>query len=256
MFKKLLSAKVKFVSVLLILIGFILLVLSYFLEPEIWAVQIASIIRGIAITITPIGVITLIFEYFLRVEFLELIKEEISEHKKGFYSDRSKLDFPELFKDTSKVCVLDTSLAFFYAQSQFLAMIEKKAKEGCNSYFLVLDPESVLTQCRASDVGEDVFKDEVKTSISQLCRFAADIKKKKYKGKIEIRKYDSTPTCMLIMTDNKIFIGSVLQQRRGRNSMHVEVTKSEEEGIYKQFHDHFYHIWNDKKTKSVVEEIR
>lgn len=251
--RKLLALKVGFIGALLVLTGFILLVVSIIIS-EINS-EIAGIIRDLGITMTPIGFLVLIYEYFLRKEFLEMIKKEILEYKKGVYRDRGAIDFLKLFEDASdEVCILDTSLEYFYGIPGFLETIEERLEKGCNFHFLALNPKSPIAQYRAEDIGEAKFVDGIEISISKFSNFKSRMEKKNYKGKIEIRKYDCIPNFVLIIADDKlIMMGSLLQKRRGRDSMHIEITKSTEEDIYQQFYEHFYYIWNGEKTKSISE---
>jgi hypothetical protein len=132
-----------------------------------------------------------------------------------------------------------------FGMKNFLAakkqLLEKKIKTGCTVRILTIDPNSVYVAQRESEEKEP--QGQIKNSIEELIKWADEVKLKKYRGVIIVKKYNSLPQDMYQRVDGFVYVGPLHYAKPSQQTIAYEYRPGSKGTQY--YSDYFSSLWDD-----------
>jgi hypothetical protein len=166
------------------------------------------------------------------------------------YKNRSHLEFPRLIKSAkSEIGILTTNIDYFvnpddltFEEEPFnIQCFADALSSGVRIDVLTMDPDCNLVIERSKQIAPHfeqdvyVYREELRRAILQFYKaFREPIQK----GKLGLRLFDSLPTVMLYIIDNKVYVPSMVGHKRSRHCVHVQFEK-DYPGVRETFLEHY-----------------
>ena len=240
-----------------------------------------DVFKEIGIALIIIGFAILFYEYFLRRNMMDLIEEFVRtnfmamitqhcEKAKSISESVLKSGLVNVYKKGGSSDILDLATKnikllgvtlnyYFYPDSDEWTRLKSLVENGCTLQILILDPNSPHVAYRERDENNEKLKDQINHLYDLEKEFIANIKDE-FKPNVEIRFYDTYPTCaMTIIDENLMRVTLYLFNKRRRACPTMEFMRSKD-GIFESYLEHFNDLWkkaentgmkgtNNKKTK-------
>lgn len=120
--------------------------------------------------------------------------------------------------------------------------IRKMLANGGKIRIITMKPDCENLIQREKDELQEVGS--ISHTIRQLSEWAEALNKEGYKGKIEIRYYDSQPLEFMFLMDNRLFNGPYEYGKGSQQTISFEY--SNRGRAYKYYSDYFNGLWNDE----------
>ena len=223
-----------------------------------------DVFKEIGISLIIIGFAILFYEYFLRRNMMDLIEEfvrtnfmaMITQHcekaksisesvlRSGLvnvYKKGGSSDILDLAKENIKLLGVTLNY-YFYPDSDEWTRLKSLVEGGCTLHILILDPNSPHVEYRERDENNEKLKDQINHLYNLEKEFIANIKDE-FKPNVEIRFYDTYPTCaMTIIDENLMRVTPYLYNKRRRACPTMEFMRSKD-GIFESYLEHFNDLW-------------
>ena len=223
-----------------------------------------DVFKEIGISLIIIGFAILFYEYFLRRNMMDLIEEfvrtnfmaMITQHcekaksisesvlRSGLvnvYKKGGSSDILDLAKENIKLLGVTLNY-YFYPDSDEWTRLKSLVEGGCTLHILILDPNSPHVAYRERDENNEKLKDQINHLYNLEKEFIANIKDE-FKPNVEIRFYDTYPTCaMTIIDENLMRVTPYLYNKRRRACPTMEFMRSKD-GIFESYLEHFNDLW-------------
>jgi len=232
-----------------------------------------DVLKDFGIALIIIGLAILFYEYFLRKNMMDLIEQfvrdnfmdMIKEHcekvksisesvrKSGLVDVHKKEGSSDILNHaTRNIKLLGITLNYyFFPDSEEWTRLTSLVENGCTLQILILNPNSPHVAYRESDENNKDLKGQIIHLFNLEKQFIENIKDD-FKSNVEIRFYDTYPTCaMTIIDDNMIRVTPYLYNKRGRSCPTLEFMRNEE-GIFDAYLDHFNDLWKKAEKKIPV----
>jgi hypothetical protein len=263
---------VVFISIIVVLVGILLLFVSYIIEeqnnhqPNI----LVFILRDIGILLNSIGLVSILYETLIRRQLLIDYSEEL---RRIVDPDTKDLGISALFKDRSDrvtrghqiaglinsvrkdMRCLGIGLIQFLPEHQ--ALIKRKIKEeGCSFRFLIYRPDAPTANAldQTLGAGDGGLIRTLAPLTFYFSSFLHDLQQSGHAGKCEIRLYDVVPPWGLITIDHDSGKGRTLVEINGIGTTGAECpgfeVNEKREGWYGFFATQFDSIWAGAKPLS------
>ena len=231
-----------------------------------------DVLKDFGIALIIIGLAILFYEYFLRKNMMDLIEQfvrdnfmdMIKEHcekvksisesvrKSGLVDVHKKEGSSDILNHaTRNIKLLGITLNYyFFPDSEEWTRLTSLVENGCTLQILILNPNSPHVSYRESDENNKDLKGQIIHLFNLEKQFIENIKDD-FKSNVEIRFYDTYPTCaMTIIDDNMIRVTPYLYKKRGRICPTLEFMRNKE-GIFDAYLDHFNDLWKNAEKKIV-----
>lgn len=260
----------------IIILSFIIVILGAFIvifvSPDGSLISILKdeVLKEIGVALIIIGLAILIYEYFLRKNMMDLIEQFVKENfmsmikehcekvklisesvrKSGLVNIYQKEGSSDILNHATKnIKLLGITLNYyFYPDSEEWTRLTSLVENGCTLQILNLDPESSHVSFRERDEKNTDLKGQIIYLYNLEKQFIDNIKED-FKSRVEIRFYDTYPTCAMTIIDDKLIrVTPYLFNKRGRACPTLEFT-SNDAGIFGAYLDHFNDIWKKAEKK-------
>jgi len=260
----------------IIILSFIIVILGaftvIFVSPDgsLISILMDEVLKEVGVALIIIGLAILIYEYFLRKNMMDLIEQFVKENfmsmikehcekvkiisesvrKSGLVNIYQKEGSSEILNHATKnIKLLGITLNYyFYPDSEEWTRLTSLVENGCTLQILILDPESSHVSYRESDEKNTDLKGQIMYLYNLEKQFIDNLKED-FKSRVEIRFYDTYPTCaMTIIDDRLIRVTPYLFNKRGRACPTLEFTINDN-GIFGAYLDHFNDIWKKSGRK-------
>lgn len=232
-----------------------------------------DVLKEFGIALIIIGLAILFYEYFLRKNMMDLIEQfvrdnfmdMINDHcekvksisesvrKSGLVDIHKKEGSSDILNHaTRNIKLLGITLNYyFFPDSEEWTRLTSLVENGCKLQILILNPGSPHVAYRESDEKNKDLKGQIIHLFNLEKQFIDNIKDD-FRSNVEIRFYDTYPTCaMTIIDDNMIRVTPYLYNKRGRSCPTLEFMRNEE-GIFDAYLDHFNDLWKKAEKKIPV----
>jgi hypothetical protein len=223
-----------------------------------------DVFKEIGIALIIIGFAILFYEYFLRKNMMDIIEEfvrtnfmaMITQHcekaksisesvlRSGLvnvYKKGGSSDILDLAKENIKLLGVTLNY-YFYPDSDEWTRLKSLVEGGCTLQILILDPNSPHVAFRERDENNENLKGQINHLYNLEKEFIANIKDE-FKPNVEIRFYDTYPTCaMTIIDENLMRVTLYLFNKRRRACPTMEFMRSKD-GIFESYLEHFNDLW-------------
>ena len=214
----------------------------------------AKALNVIALGMIPACLIGVLWEAFVKHEFIEFIQAEVSSgselHKsgiRGVFPNRVEINLHEhIRKARRRVWILVTSFNYLTDTPGLLDALVLKAKQGVELRLLGLNPHSQSAELRvAFNPIYKSLREEIAFSVEKLF---SELKKVRRKAsRVHVKHYDKIPTCVCFIIDDDAFVSPLLCHKRGRNSVHLHISKSPNSRVtplFDEYESHFAELFN------------
>jgi len=223
-----------------------------------------DVFKEIGIALIIIGFAILFYEYFLRRNMMDLIEEfvrtnfmaMITQHcekaksisesvlRSGLvnvYKKGGSSDILDLAKENIKLLGVTLNY-YFYPDSDEWTRLKSLVEGGCTLHILILDPNSPHVAYRERDENNEKLKDQINHLYNLEKEFIENIKDE-FKPNVEIRFYDTYPTCAMTIIDETLMrVTPYLYNKRRRACPTMEFMRSKD-GIFESYLEHFNDLW-------------
>ncbi len=223
-----------------------------------------EVLKEIGIALIIIGLAILFYEYYLRKNMIDLIEHFVRDHFMSMISDHCekvksisesvrKSGLVNVYQKggsseilnlaTKNIKLLGITLTYyFYPDSEEWARLTTLVESGCTLQILMLNPDSPLVSYRERDENNKDLKGQIIYFYKIEKQFIDNIKEN-FRSNVEIRFYDTYPTCaMTVIDDDLIRVTPYLFNKKGRSCPTLEF-KRNEAGIFGAYLDHFNDLW-------------
>ena len=232
-----------------------------------------DVLKEFGIALIIIGLAILFYEYFLRKNMMDLIEQFVRDNfmdmikdhcekvksisesvrKSGLVDIHKKEGSSDILNHaTRNIKLLGITLNYyFFPDSEAWGRLTSLVENGCTLQILILNPDSPHVAYRESDEKNKDLKGQIIHLFNLEKQFIDNIKDD-FKSNVEIRFYDTYPTCAItIIDDNMIRVTPYLYNKRGRVCPTLEFMRNEE-GIFDAYLDHFNDLWKKAEKKIPV----
>ena len=223
-----------------------------------------DVFKEIGIALIIIGFAILFYEYFLRRNMMDLIEEFVRtnfmamitqhcEKAKSISESVLKSGLVNVYKKGGSSDILDLATKnikllgvtlnyYFYPDSDEWTRLKSLVENGCTLQILILDPNSPHVAYRERDENNENLKGQINRLYNLEKEFIANIKDE-FKPNVEIRFYDTYPTCAMTIIDGTMMrVTLYLFNKRRRACPTLEFMNSKE-GIFDSYVEHFNDLW-------------
>ncbi|MCX9085842.1 MAG: DUF5919 domain-containing protein [Candidatus Methanoperedens sp.] len=231
-----------------------------------------EVFKEIGIALIIIGCAILFYEYFLRKNMMDLIEEFVRtnfmvmitqhcEKVKSISESVQKSGLVNVYKKGGSSDILDVAKGnikllgvtlnyYFYPDSDEWTRLKSLVESGCTLQILILDPDSPHVEYRQRDEHNEKLRDQINHLYDLEKEFIENIKDE-FKPNVEIRFYDTYPTCAMTIIDEKLMrVTPYLYNRRRRACPTMEFMYSKE-GIFDAYREHFNDLWKKAKNSGM-----
>ncbi len=202
---------------------------------EFWS----TTLRDIGFVFSPIAILALLYQYvaeqrhsrFVAKHIVSDILEELDDRRGGrtglnevvaIHPNRRVIDFQKFFGSANhQIDILTTN---FNSLSMYIGLLVSKANNGTQVRVLTLNPRHEFVARRAGELRLTVqgFFNELRSSLLELCTERENKLRRDRQGNCTVKIYDNTPSLTLFRSDNRLIVGFLFQQGRGRSQMHIQ----------------------------------
>jgi len=231
-----------------------------------------DVFKEIGIALIIIGFAILFYEYFLRRNMMDLIEEfvrtnfmaMITQHcekaksisesvlRSGLvnvYKKGGSSDILDLAKKNIKLLGVTLNY-YFYPDSDEWTRLKSLVEGGCTLQILILDPNSPQVAYRERDENNEKLKDQINHLYNLEKEFIANVKDE-FKPNVEIRFYNTYPTCaMTLIDENLMRVTPYLFNKRRRACPTMEFMRSKD-GIFESYLEHFNDLWKKAENTGI-----
>ena len=223
-----------------------------------------DVFKEIGISFIIIGFAILFYEYFLRRNMMDLIEEFVRtnfmamitqhcEKAKSISESVLKSGLVNVYKKGGSSDILDlaqknikllgvTLNYYFYPDSDEWTRLKSLVEGGCTLQILILDPNSPHVAYREKDENNEDLRGQINRLYNLEKEFIANLKDE-FKTNVEIRFYDTYPTCaMTIIDENLMRVTLYLFNKSRRACPTMEFMRSKD-GIFESYLEHFNDMW-------------
>jgi len=175
----------------------------------------------------------------------------------NIFSDRIEAQEPQIIINAKKtIDLITTNLSYYADFDEFVATFDGKEQyafdppvnKGVRVRILILDPESVITEYRAKQLGRGhevaEYREELRQSAKKFYQRYID------KKNVDIRIYDDLPSQITMMVDDKVISSFVSRGQQARYNIHT-VLDIEYKGTRATFEKHFAEVLAQEQTKHI-----
>lgn len=216
------------------------------------------------ITILCLMATSMFIERFTRLRNIENNVEETNvflKNKEGkasideIFVNRKRLQpLEERWKHAKDIQVTGASL--FRLTTEYIGLLEEKAKEGCRFKFILLNPECEATKLVATYIvyevnNIEIYKNNINIAITNLKKFQS-----KFPDRVEIKIANFIPAYGMVLTDTNKENGAIGVELYPyivptRDRPHIVFMKQREPIWYSFFLQQFEAMWDNKDTISI-----
>lgn len=223
-----------------------------------------DVFKEIGIALMIIGFAILFYEYFLRRNMMDLIEEFVRtnfmamitqhcEKAKSISESVLRSGLVNVYKKGGSSDILDLATEnikllgvtlnyYFYPDSDEWTRLKSLVEGGCTLQILILNPNSSHVAYRERDENNEKLKEQINHLYNLEKEFIANIKDE-FKPNVEIRFYDTYPTCaMTIIDENLMRVTLYLFNKRRRACPTMEFMRTKD-GIFDSYLEHFNDMW-------------
>ena len=118
-------------------------------------------------------------------------------------------------------------------------VILEMLKKGGNIQIITMKPGCQALQIRQKDEGQDIGN-----SIESLIKWADELNKMDFPGKIEIRYHDHIPSYFVFILDNRLYTGPYEYGKASQQTISFEYCLTGK--AYEYYTSYFDRLWNNK----------
>lgn len=234
-----------FLALSIIIFGIILCALSSY-TPLPWN----NLLNSIGCSLIASGIVITVHDFFTERKTVSSLDDWKIEKIYSTRAEKNAESDPELTKVKYCIDVIAFGLSSF--RSKHTSKIETCLRKGVNIRILTMNPTSPYVNVR--DTEEKKQEGTTRYSIEQLIKWANDLNRKDFKGKIIVKGYSTMTLNFYWRVDDVLYIGPYWY---GVDSQQTITYKFSDGGKgFQQYTDYFENLWNDSVLTDTLTDIK
>ncbi len=248
---RIVKGKLYIVTVTILIISVIV-----YIETDSQTSYYIKVINIMSAALIPACLVGLIWEFFMKNEFLEYVMERLSINNVlnrsgivNIYSYRNDADFIQFLRKARKrIWIQVTSFSYLTETPKVLDVLKSKSSQGVDLCILGLAPDTESAKLRSAfssryqNLNQEI-PGYIKTLVSEFKTINSS------SSQPEIFLYDKIPTTACFLVDSNILFCPLLCHKRGRDSSHILVSKSEsanaQNQLFEEYEGHLRKLINE-----------
>lgn len=231
-------------------------------------VSAKEILRILGTALLPASLISLTTEHYLRKTFIREMQEKIATainsefetifnlKKIGISDAFSKM--PEsivanLFSLASKkIKIIQTWIPdLIQLEKHFIDAI----KNGAEIDFLILDPDSIHSNCRSIELGyfnKSDARESINGTLKEISRFFSE---NNSIDKVKVRIFDETPSIPMYFCDDVVITGWFWKKQMCIHGPHLKI-QGEKTVLFREMNNYYEKVWENAKEYNLKENSK
>lgn len=253
------------------------------------------VLNVLAAGLVPTCLISLLWDFFVKKDFLSYVREQLAgdseaAHRaveatvaggiaqfesrlltscavanavsqyalRAIHSNRDEIKLGDYVAGArERIWILLTSFSYL-TETHLIEELVRRAQAGVSVRLLGLRANTAAAKLRSAfSPTYATLNDEIPIYLN---RVLADLRYGEDTGwPVEIRLYDSMPTCACFIIDAELFFCGLLVAKRGRKSVHVAVSQQSASGasqLFLEYERHFMGLFDQAKAPPIPREVR